>query len=322
MRAGGRVHPRNEILGWVQEGRIAARELRKALEVGGALPSAGAWRQFLDRLLLFMGVLLVGAGVVFFLAYNWRELGRFAKFGLVELPLLGALAVLWRLGLDRPAGKATLLLAALLAGALLALVGQTYQTGADTFELFAAWAAAIVPWALVGRFPALWVLWLALVNLAVSLYFQAFHGFLGVALGPERQMWVLLAVNGTALIAWEITAGLRSRWAQRLVATGVAAIVTALAVVAIFDPRSTAWANSLAWLGWAAATYAAYRRLVQDLFMLALGALSVIVVSATFVAKLIELREPGSFLFMGLFVIALSAAAGYWLRRIAAREHT
>ncbi|MET0204922.1 MAG: DUF2157 domain-containing protein [Casimicrobiaceae bacterium] len=59
-----------------------------------------------------------------------------------------ALAV-WR-GLDTLPGKAALV-AALLAGALLALVGQVYQTGADTFELFAAWAVAIV--VLVARMP-------------------------------------------------------------------------------------------------------------------------------------------------------------------------
>ena len=49
---------------------------------------------------------------------------------------------------NRPAGKAALLAAALLTGGLLALIGQTYQTGADTFELFATWAALILPWVL------------------------------------------------------------------------------------------------------------------------------------------------------------------------------
>ncbi|TAK82870.1 MAG: DUF2157 domain-containing protein [Betaproteobacteria bacterium] len=315
------VNPSKEILDWAQEGRLAARDVRKALEAGGALPSAADWRWFLDCLLLFTGVVLLAAGVVFFLAYNWRDLGRFAKFGLVELPLLATLAALWRLGLDRPAGKAALLLAALLAGALLALIGQTYQTGADTFELFAAWAVAVLPWVILGRFAALWVLWLALVNLAVSLYFQAFHGVLGIAFGPERQMWALFAINGMALVAWEITEGLHSRWAPQLIATAVAAIVTALAVVAIFDPRSTAAVNAAIWFAWVGATYAVYRRFLKDLYMLGLGALSVIVVGATFVGKLIEFRHSASFLFMGLLVIGLSAAAGYWLRRIGAEEH-
>lgn len=319
------MHPRNEILDWARQGRIAARDVRKALEVGGALPSAAHWRQFLDRLLLFLGAVLLGAGVVFFLAYNWQDLGRFAKFGLVELPLAATLGALWHFGLDRPAGKATLLLAALLAGALLALVGQTYQTGADTFELFAAWAVAILPWALLGRFAALWVLWLALVNLAVALYFQAFHGVLGMAFGPERQMWVLFALDSTALLAWEVAARaaewLRERWAARLIATVAAALATALAVLAILDSRAAGWINSMVWLAWAAVTYTVYRRLIKDVYMLALGALSVIVVSATFVGKQMRFGDAGSFLFMGLFVIGISAAAGYWLRRIAAEEH-
>ena len=44
------MHPRNEILDWAQQGRIASRDVRKALEMAGALPSAAQWRQFLDRL--------------------------------------------------------------------------------------------------------------------------------------------------------------------------------------------------------------------------------------------------------------------------------
>ena len=48
-------------------------------------------------------------------------------------------------------------LPSLFTGALLALVGQTYQTGADTYELFALWAFAITAWVAVARLPALWL---------------------------------------------------------------------------------------------------------------------------------------------------------------------
>src|SRR5262245_60521924 len=96
---------RREILDWAEEGRIAPRDLRAALDLAGALPDAGAWRQFLERLLLFGGTLLVAAGVIFFLAFNWNELGRMAKFGLVEVLVVSALVLVWRLGVDRIAGK-------------------------------------------------------------------------------------------------------------------------------------------------------------------------------------------------------------------------
>ena len=180
------MQARNEILDWAEDGRIPPGDLRGALDVAGALPDSAAWRQFLDRLLLFGGTLFVAAGVIFFLAFNWNDLGRMAKFALVEVLLVVALVSVWRLGVERIAGKAALLGAALFTGALFALIGQTYQTGADTFELFAVWALAVLPWALVARFPVLWLFWLLLVNLAALLYVGTLRGPLWFFAGSER----------------------------------------------------------------------------------------------------------------------------------------
>jgi uncharacterized membrane protein len=320
------ANARNEILEWAEEGRIAPQGVRRALELGAVLPTADEWRRFLDRLLLFMGATMLAAGVIFFFAYNWQDLGRYAKFGLVEGAIVIALAFIWSLGLERASGKAALLVAALLAGALLALVGQTYQTGADTFELFTAWAIAILPWALVARFPALWLLWLVIVNLAVSLYFQAFSGWFGVMFGPEQQLWVLFGLNTAALIVWEANAALgfgwlRERWAARLIATASGALVTALVIIAIFDAKAGAGWNALAWFAWLGAAYAAYRRWLKDVYVLAGGVLSIIVVVTAFLAKhLLRGFDAGGFLLIGLVVIGLSAAGSYWLRAVATEE--
>jgi uncharacterized membrane protein len=317
---------RNEILEWAEEGRIAPQEVRRALELGAVLPTADEWQRFLDRLLLFVGATMLAAGVIFFFAYNWQELGRYAKFGLVEGAIVIALAFIWSLGLERASGKAALLVAALLAGALLALVGQTYQTGADTFELFTVWAIAILPWVLVGRFPALWLLWLVIVNLAVSLYFQAFSGWLGVMFGPEQQLWVLFGLNTAALIVWEANAALgftwlRERWAARLIATASGIFVTTLTIMAIFDSKTGAW-PVLAWLAWLAAAYAVYRRRLKDVYVLAGGVLSIIVVVTVFLSKhlLRASGDAGAFLMIGMIVIGLSAAGSYWLRSVATEE--
>lgn len=319
------AHHRREILEWAGQGRIAPQNLRAALELGAVLPTAEQWRRFLDRLLLFMGAVLLAASVVFFLAYNWQDLGRYTKFGMVEALLLVALAFVWRLGLERVSGKAALLAAALLTGALLALVGQTYQTGADTYELFAAWAVAILPWVLLARFPALWILWLALVNLAVTLYFQVFGGWLGIVFGPERQLWLLFGLNTAALLAWETAAAagvewLRARWPVRLIATTSGVLVTVLAVIAVFDSEySVAW-GTIGWLAWLGAAYAVYRRRIKDLYMLAGGVLSAIVVVAAFLGKHLARGDAGGLLVIGLIVIGMSAAGGYWLRNVAAEE--
>jgi uncharacterized membrane protein len=315
------MYPRSEILDWARQGRIASGGLRRALDLGAVLPTADEWRRFLDRLLLFLGAVLLASGVIFFFAFNWQSLGRFEKFGLVEAPILGVLAILWRTGIESAAGKATLLIATLLTGALLALVGQTYQTGADTFELFAAWAAAILPWVLVSRFPALWMVWLALVNLATTLYLNTFHGLLGIAFGP-RQLWLLFALNTGALALWELAAlgleWLRERWAVRIIGTASGSIATVLALMAVLGWSESSGTNAIAWFAWLGATYVVYRHVVKDVYMLAGGALSVIVVVTAFLGKQMRMQDAPALLFMGLLVIGMSAAAGFWLRQVAA----
>ena len=177
---------RQTLLDWAEQGKIPPGNLYDALSIAGVLPSRADWRRFLDLLLLWMGTLMVSAGVIFFFAYNWNDLGRFTKFGLSEALIVGALTVVWRFGLEHIAGKAMLLAGSLFVGTLLALIGQTYQTGADTFELFGIWAALILPWALAGRLAALWVLWLALLNVATVLYYQTFGGMFGLLFEPEQ----------------------------------------------------------------------------------------------------------------------------------------
>jgi uncharacterized membrane protein len=319
-------HQRHDILEWAQAGRIAPENLRRALRAGEVLPTRAQWRVFLDRLLLWLGAVMLGAAAVFFLAYNWDDLGRFAKFGLAQGLIVSALAVLWWQGLERATGKAALLAAAIFTGALLALIGQTYQTGADPFELFAAWALAILPWALLGRFPALWVLWLALANLAVVLYFQAFHGIFGVLFGPERQLWLLFGLNTIALAAWEGlakagVAWLRERWAPRLIATASGGMATALMLMDIFD-RGVIGPGWAAWVAWMVAAYAVYRRRLKDVYVLAGGVLSAVIVAASLLVRwLAEVRfEAGALLLIGLVVIGLSAAGGFWLKNVANEE--
>jgi uncharacterized membrane protein len=316
----------SDILTWVEEGRLPASAGLDAARLAGLLPRAADWRAFADRLLLWSGAVLLAAAVIFFFAYNWQALGRMARFGLAEGLLLAALLAAWRLGPDRTAGQAALLAAALLVGALLALVGQTYQTGADTFELFSAWAIAILPWALLGRMPALWLLWLALVNLAAVLWFQAFGGVLGALLfSVDGLPWALFAINTVALAVWEGMRArlgwLNARWAIRCVALASGTAAAALGVMGAVADQPDA-ARLLAWLAWTLAAYAWFRRRSPDLFVLAGGVLGVIVVVTAVLSRLLldHGGEGGALLLIGLLVIAMSAAGSYWLRALAREQ--
>ena len=55
-------------------------------------------------------------------------------------------------------------------GLSLAIFGQVYQSGADTYELFLYWAALIVAWVLTAQSTVLWFIWLTLVHIALALY--------------------------------------------------------------------------------------------------------------------------------------------------------
>jgi len=306
---------------------VPAGRLLVALRVLGILPDAQAWRRFLDRLTLFAGATALGTAVIFFVAANWTAIGRFGKFALVEALVIAAVAVYAALGPERASSKAALLAATLALGALLAFVGQTYQTGADTFELFSSWSALMLPWVLLACMPAMWVLWLAVVNLAVAFYFAVFGGLFGILLSTEQMLWALAAFNTAALLVWETAATrlawLRERWAPRLLAVASGAVVTMLALQRVVDLRDVSRTILVVYPAWLALGYVVYRRAIPDLFMLAGGCLSIIAVVTTFLARhLLDDDAAGGSLLIGLVVIGMAGAAAVWLRQVASEEQT
>jgi uncharacterized membrane protein len=308
-------------LHWIERGAIPRERLDRALAVGEVLPTTQAWRNFIDRLLLFSGAVALASAVIFFFAYNWDAMGRFAKFALAEVLIVAALVGYWRLGSERMAGKAALLLAALFLGALLALYGQTFQTGADPWQLFATWALLILPWVVVGRFAALWLLWIALLNTALTLYFSLFGGLWGWLFSLEEQLYLALVLNTAALVIWELGAmrysWLAERWAVRLLALAAGSAVTSIMLQTIID-----WHDSSAWISviyplWIGALFYVYRSRVADLFMLAAGCLSLIVTLTSLLARvLLDNGGAGGFLLIAFAVIGMSAAAAVWLKRV------
>ncbi len=118
------------------------------------------WKLWLDRGLLSLGVALVLAGIGYFFAHNWDHLTNNDKLGLAGGAVLVSLVGATWAGLDRFPGKLLLLAASALVGVYLAVFGQIYQTGADTYELFTGWAFLIFPWVALGRLMPLWILWL------------------------------------------------------------------------------------------------------------------------------------------------------------------
>ncbi|MBF0275459.1 MAG: DUF2157 domain-containing protein, partial [Nitrospinae bacterium] len=253
--------------------------------------------------------------------FNWGEIGRFAKFGMAEVFMILALVVYWR-KYNAFSGKVSLLVASILLGVLLALFGQTYQTGADTWQLFFNWALLILPWAFIGRFAALWFLWIVLVNISIVLYYQTFQSIFWFIVDGEMQtLWVVFFVNTCILILWEIISKklrwLAEGWVVRVIAVTSGFSITWLVLNTILDSKEFNVTPLLVWILFIISMYWVYRKIQPDLFMLAGCCLSGIIIIVSLAGNyLFETWDGGEEFLLALLVIGLGSSSAYWLKKL------
>jgi uncharacterized membrane protein len=149
------------------DGVLDRAELDESLLALGYRPTSASWSAYLYWNALIIGVVLLAAGVVFFVAANWSVLPGLVRMGIVGAAMVIATLIGGYLG-DTLAGRATTLLGGLLFGPLLAVYGQVYQTGADAWQLFAMWTLVLVAYGALVRFEGTWAL--ALLGLHVSTF--------------------------------------------------------------------------------------------------------------------------------------------------------
>jgi uncharacterized membrane protein len=314
-------NPATELIRYAENGTLSAPALAVALRLAGVTPDVAAWRRFFDRLLIISGALLAGAGVIFFVAYNWQSLGRYARFGMLEALILAATLYALVVGLGALRAQAALLFAVLVQGGLLALLGQTYQTGADNYELFLAWALMALPWVLAARWAPQWGLWWTLINLALALYlFQVLDPVRLLFFGRMRPgALVLLNLAGLAAFEWAGMryAQLRTRWLPRYCGLLALAAGTFAALLYLIEgAREDNGAGCVIYFLMIAggAWFYQYRR--HDLFPLAFGALSLIIVVTGWMTRHLFSANGvfGGLTMMAAVVLGASIGATLWLR--------
>jgi hypothetical protein len=95
-----------------------------------------SWHKFIKGLILSLGLGFFVAGVVFFFAFNWEQLHRFAKLGLVQAVFLVLAGLAWVLRKSVLLHRLLLTAAAVMIGVIFAVFGQIYQTGANAYDFF------------------------------------------------------------------------------------------------------------------------------------------------------------------------------------------
>ncbi len=314
--------PRSRLIELLEQEAISQDKISDALILTEVTPGGKAWRSFIDQLLLWLGGLALAFAVCFFIAFNWDNIGRFAKFALVEGIIVLAIAWYCRLTAHSAAAKVSLFVATICLGVLLALYGQTYQTGADPWQLFFTWALLMLPWAIIGRFPTLWIVWIMLLNVSLILYYQTFGGIYWLISGSETGiLWLSFILNTLLLAAWEFLAvsrhWLSERWAVRLLATAGGVPLTWLVLYSIFSSDGGGVLPSLVWTVWLALMYVVYRRIKPELFMLAGCCLSGMTVIICFIGEhLLKDGSAAGFLILSLLIIGMGTGAAFWLKNV------
>lgn len=273
----------------------------------------------LERMSLLAAALLVGLGIIMWVAGNWDGLGRYGRFAVTGLALVGTVAG----GLLLPQLRAPFLLMAHLAvGGLLAQIGQTYQTGADPWSLFAIWAGMTLAFALAARSDALWSAWVIVAMAGVALWsHNQGQAFFGLPPDPRR-----------VLLAWAVNIGLclpispwspvrqvvgGTRWSWRIGVALALYQVVLPSIAALFHKGSvTLFFVGLALCGGLLLLVAKRRP-----FDLVIAALLGLAIDALLIAALVRLvfsnrgTEIGGSLIVGLAAAGIVASTATWLLR-------
>jgi uncharacterized membrane protein len=329
---------RAELDAFVAHHGLSRSDVEATLELADARPSAGELQAALIRILQLAGLLSLAAGVIFFIAANWQLFAVFGRFALLQVLLAACVGLaLWQPP-PRPLGRFALLGAFILTGALLALFGQTYQTGADIYELFLTWALLGLLFAVAAHWSVVWAAWIVVLNAALALYcgWRPQGGLLSLvfptsALDEALGLLIAMAINLALWFGIELSAhttvharvaAVTPRWLRRLIVACAIAFGAWAGFAAMADwdfgrgaiAASDATAMLLLTLFLAAIVAHSLRRR-NDVFAMAGVAGTVIFLGTLFLMQVLRIDNEGVLLILALWLIGSSTLLGHLLMR-------
>lgn len=247
---------------------------------------------------IMFGLVMIAASLVYLTAANWRLLPDEVRLIINPLMLLlcallsARASAMWMSALHTVCG--------LMAGLSLAVIGQVYQTGADSLWLFVLWSLLIVPW-LYRVNDAAFVLLAVVSQIALWLSMDQWRGL-------DDSVYPIVAILGLVGL-W---ASVGRRRVTYLVALGISGWAV-LAAIGIYDWRSLGFVEFLLLMmaifaPWALAVWA--RRYEQA------GSLAIAVVGgalAVFIAVLglLQVESPIGIALMSQLWFLVAANVAY-----------
>jgi uncharacterized membrane protein len=324
---------RSELDGLAEFYALDSPRTETMLELAQARPSRVEGLHFLAISLRIAGVLSLAAGLVFFVAANWSRIAVFGRFAMIEIVLLACVGLAFLKPPPAFIGRGAIFIAFIATGALLALFGQTYQTGADVYELFLSWSLLGLPLVVAAQWSVATAAWVLVFDIALMLFcgWSPTGGlfwvlFSGLHFRPALLVLTAAWLNLALWFAFEVRPiDAVPEWVRRLIlscAFGFATWGGVLGVLGsdlVFGEQRGDPAAMLALAAAMTLTVAYALRRRADIYPLAVVMGTFIIVSLAWLARVVEFHDEGMFLLLALWLIGTSTAAGKILTSLARR---
>lgn len=150
-------------------------------------------RPSFTKTLLYVGTILIGAGILSFIASNWAEIERSVKFLLIIGMYIGCMAAGFKLERNFPkTSKSFYYLGVIIFGAGIFLVEQIFHLGGSPQRAFLWWSLGSIPIAWVLRDK--WILLAAAVFTLIHMLDEPYFS------GNMIPIWVLLWIGAIYVI--------------------------------------------------------------------------------------------------------------------------
>ncbi len=194
---------RQELQNWLDEGLITPEQRERILSryqlLAEAEERAGPGR--LITTISVLGSILIGLGVILFVASNWSQVPRWGKLGIIFTSLLTSYAAGFYLRYEKQTypkvGASLILLGSIIFGAGIFLIAQIYHLSVHYPNGPLLWGMGVLPLAYLLRFRSL--LYLCLLDL---LLWQGMEASFHVSLIANRPLPFVMLFLMTGISLW------------------------------------------------------------------------------------------------------------------------